>query len=179
MLAWLALAATAARAAELVIEDPEQRFSRLNLQATAEKVLADGHPYVLIRIHATRARTIDLSTGGSDTVSLESYRLEFLPMTIGCDRMVLQAGGKTLHPDTWSLCTEPMRLGSDAAVPVFVAFKFPDAADARLTVPVTVTRPDPPVQRRRDDRPGPVLYRPRVDEALLGSREITVRIFLK
>jgi hypothetical protein len=172
--ACVASAAAAGHAKNLSVEDVDRGFARLGLQVSAEKVVHRGENYLLLRIQATGVRAIDHADGRMDSVSLKDRGLAFLPVTVACDRMVLQESGKPRPPAASSPCASTERLAHPQALPVFVAFRYPAPGKASIVVPVTVTNPDPPI--RVSLRNPAASSAPGVTSALLGDRELFARV---
>lgn len=166
--------------ADLAVLDPEGTFVRAGLALSAEKVRHRDRDYLLLRITSTGQRLADRGNGADvHAVVEQGPGLAFLPVTVACDRMELQLGGRTLRPDRTSTCLEPTRLARIGSMPLFVAFALDSRAAVQMAavrVPVVVTRPDPPVQRALREDPEPALYRPRVEEMMLGERTLSASI---
>jgi hypothetical protein len=172
--ACLAFAAATGQAKNLSVEDVDRGFARLGLQVSAEKVVHRGERLLLVRIQATGVRTIDRGDGRMDSVSLKDRGLAFLPVGIACGRAVLREDGKSSAPHVSSPCADAERLSHAQALPVFVAFRYPVPGKVSIVVPVTVTNPDPPIQVSL--RKPAAISTPNVTSALLGDRELSVRV---
>jgi hypothetical protein len=184
-IASLALAASIGSAADLVTLDKGDRFAALSLAVRAEKVVHNAEPYLLIRIWTRHPEPLDFSGRPIDWLTYEQTNgRAFLPVVIACDRVTIQARGKTFKPDAGSLCTTPATLTHPQSVPIFIAFKYPDerlpngaAGSVQVTVPVTVLKPAAPVQTRL--HPTPLPTSTHVNEALLGEHALSAEVFLQ
>lgn len=178
----LALSSGAAPAQEVFLD--RAGFEGQNLYVDAERVIHKGRAYLSIQIHASDWTTRRRPGGANDMESVVEHGpgAAFLPVIVACDRIVLEHAGHAIRPDIESLCVEPTRLSKPASMPLFVAFPFPAAdgvREARLVVPVTVLRPDPPVQRSLQEEKRVALYEPHVDASRLGEHTLHATVQLR
>jgi len=174
-----ALVTTAARAADLAVEQDD--VTRHNLRLTAEAIVHHGKPMLSVRIFATDLRDTRMPLGARDLVRVEESGTgpAYLPITVDCDKAVLEYKGRSHAPDRESLCVEPAALPAPRSMPIFLAFALPDddkVRQVRLALPVTVSRPAPPVVHALSQTPPPP--RP-VDESLLGPQVLVATIHLR
>jgi hypothetical protein len=170
------LVALDAGAREIFIDDSSGELMRFSLIVKPERVRHAGNDYLSIRIQSTELRRSAYSATGWDAANIRDAGLAFLPVTVRCHDVAMTHQGKTTRPDPASMCFDTRRLDHPAAIPLFVMFRYPGPGDVRVTLPITVQRPDPPIQRTL--QPTPAILLPRVDESLLGEREMIVRFRL-
>ena len=181
----LALAAVVSHATDLSTVDKSDRFAKLSLAIRAEKVVHNKEAYLLIRIWPRHAEPVNFSNRPHDWLTYEaSDGPAFLPVVVACDRMTIQARGTILEPHHLSLCRTSQTFAHPQSVPLFVAFKYPDAREpngapgiVQVTVPVTVMKPAAPVQTRL--HPIALPTSPNVNESLLGAHELSAEVFLQ
>ena len=174
-----ALGVTTPFAKEIFLE--QDAVTRHNFRITAEALVHRGKPVLSLRIVATDLREQPLPGGGKDLVRVTETGtgLAFLPITVACDRMVLEHAGTIHRPLAESLCNDSATLPAAQSMPIFVAFPLPQSKDvrtARLVLPITVARPAPRVQRALREEPRDM---PRVEESLLGPQTLTATVYLR
>ena len=173
--AWVgaACAAAPAQGKDLLVDDSERACARLGLQVRAKKVVRRGKPLLLIRIDPTAVRTVARADGGTESASLADRGIAFLPVRVACDRARVQASGEAAAPHAASPCVDTAMLAHSRALPAFIAFPYPAARAVRVTVPVTVQAPAPPIATtlRSMSSAGR-----RVDVALVGEYAPSVRV---
>lgn len=131
----LVCASAPAAARALDVEDAEREFAQAGLSVRAEEVVLRGERLVLVRLEALQP-----AAGGVGPPTT------FRPIEIACAEVTLRTEGRVQRPHAASPCALAGKLGSPRAMPVFVAFAYPPATRARITVPLTVLTPPPPIQ---------------------------------
>lgn len=170
------LGGAASDARELQTSDLDYNLSRIGIQAKAERVLHHRKPYVLLRLTPVPVRTIDRPDGSTDSISLESRGMAYLPVEVDCDRIVLKFNGTDHKPDPASLCRGDTTLQNYRAPPLFIAFPYPGKGGARIDIPVTVKPPRRPIETVLNRSSAPVTVT--AENKLVGSRTVSLGVLL-
>ena len=151
-------------------------MARLGLIGKAERIVHRGEPLVLVSIRAQDVRMVDRPDGSTDWYRMKDRGLAFLPMEVACDAITLEAGGRRQQAHLLSPCSGTTRIAHPFAVPLFVVFRDPGPGGAKVTIPVTVLRPEPPIETRRNAAPQGA--GPTVVQDLLGPRELVLSVLV-
>ncbi len=146
----LACVCASPAARTLNVDDAEREFTQAGLSVRAEEVILRGERLVLVRLE-----------GLTSPAGAAGVPATFRPVEIACDKVTLRSEGRVQLPHAASPCALTGKLGFPRAMPVFVAFAYPAATQARITVPLNLLAPPPPVQTRlRASGPAPLPVAP-------------------
>jgi hypothetical protein len=165
-----------ATAQQTTSTDADGGMARLGMVGTAERIVHQGEPYLLVRLRVQDVRKEEKANGAPDWVRVDSRGIAFLPVTIDCDAVTMESDGVRQRTHLLSPCSGALTVEAPFAMPVFVVFRYPKSGRGTVRIPVTVRPPAPPIATRRD---APPPSPGRVDQTLLGPRELVMQVAVR